>query len=608
MARRAATPTPIYVSVNVSPRQFRQPGTVVEQVRAATEGNGVDPSLLVLEITESVLMQDRDAVRDELTALQQMGVRVAIDDFGTGYSALTYLRDFPIDMVKMDQSFVDDLSAGRGDQALVRSVVELGEALDMEIVAEGIERRDQLDHLSEMRCNIGQGYFFARPLDARRHGRADRRPDDVRATRPARTLSAQAITRVTESATQTGFSPPSISTVQRWTTWCQPPPTSSTETISIEARMFESTGHRRREADLVPAVVHAQLEALLHQQAVAEAVDRGQRQVAVGDRAAERALGLRALDVHVDPLVVAGDLGEAVDHLLVDRAPVAGADRLPDQVLEFLDAVDGGGCHAASVPADCSLSCTLCRIRSLLASVGGGMGRFAFVFLGVALVAALLAAPAAQARSADAAALQVALKGVRAYGGPVDGIAGPATRRGGAPLPAPPPAGGRRRGRPPHPPRARPPRAAAPGQPHAPRSAAAAGTWPRCSTSCAAVAPARAAWTAASAAPPPRRCAATSAAPAWASTASRARPPSAPYGGAFAGARCGGSAAAWASWAARCCSSVPCAGRWATASACAGGGSTRASTSRWPGARAWAPPAAAWSGSRAGTRAATATS
>ncbi len=93
-------------------------------------------------------------------------MRVAIDDFGTGYSALTYLRDFPIDMVKMDQSFVNDLSAGRGDQALVRSVVELGEALDMQIVAEGIERRDQLDHLSEMRCNVGQGYFFARPLDS----------------------------------------------------------------------------------------------------------------------------------------------------------------------------------------------------------------------------------------------------------------------------------------------------------------------------------------------------------------------------------------------------------------------------------------------------------
>jgi diguanylate cyclase (GGDEF)-like protein len=156
----------IYVSVNVSPRQFRQPGKVVEQVREATASSGIDPSLLVLEITESVLMQDRDAVRDDLVHLQELGVRVAIDDFGTGYSALSYLRDFPIDMVKMDQSFVNDLSAGKGDQALVRSVVELGEALNMQIVAEGVERRDQLDHLSEMRCSIGQGYYFARPLDS----------------------------------------------------------------------------------------------------------------------------------------------------------------------------------------------------------------------------------------------------------------------------------------------------------------------------------------------------------------------------------------------------------------------------------------------------------
>ena len=156
---------PIYVSVNVSARQFRQCGTVVEQVKSALAESGVDSSLLVLEITESVLMQDRKAVNKELTELRRLGVRVAIDDFGTGYSALSYLREFPIDMVKMDQSFVNDLSRGAGDAALVRSVVELGEALDMEIVAEGIERQDQLDHLSGLQCDVGQGYFFARPLD-----------------------------------------------------------------------------------------------------------------------------------------------------------------------------------------------------------------------------------------------------------------------------------------------------------------------------------------------------------------------------------------------------------------------------------------------------------
>jgi EAL domain-containing protein (putative c-di-GMP-specific phosphodiesterase class I) len=143
----------------------------------------------VLEITESVLMQDRTAVSRELSQLQALGVRVAIDDFGTGYSALSYLRDFPIDMVKLDQSFVNDLSAGKGDQALVRSVVDIGEALDMQIVAEGVERRDQLDHLSDMRCNIGQGYYFARPLDSMSMGRMI--SDQVAVSEPLNRASAE---------------------------------------------------------------------------------------------------------------------------------------------------------------------------------------------------------------------------------------------------------------------------------------------------------------------------------------------------------------------------------------------------------------------------------
>jgi EAL domain-containing protein (putative c-di-GMP-specific phosphodiesterase class I) len=93
-------------------------------------------------------------------------VRIAIDDFGTGYSALSYLREFPIDTVKMDRSFVHNLGAGSADSALVRSVVELGEALDMQIIAEGIEGQGQLDSVTGLRCDIGQGYFFAPPLDA----------------------------------------------------------------------------------------------------------------------------------------------------------------------------------------------------------------------------------------------------------------------------------------------------------------------------------------------------------------------------------------------------------------------------------------------------------
>jgi diguanylate cyclase (GGDEF)-like protein/PAS domain S-box-containing protein len=156
----------VYVSVNLSARQFRPAGQVVEQVREAAAEAGIDPSRLMLEITESVLMQDRDLIVSELKRLRELGAKIAIDDFGTGYSALSYLRQFPIDSVKMDRSFVHDLSRGAGDAALVRSVVELGEALDMEIIAEGIEHRQQLDSLSELRCTVGQGFYFARPLDA----------------------------------------------------------------------------------------------------------------------------------------------------------------------------------------------------------------------------------------------------------------------------------------------------------------------------------------------------------------------------------------------------------------------------------------------------------
>jgi diguanylate cyclase (GGDEF)-like protein len=157
---------PDYVSVNLSVRQFQREGHVVEDVRAALEAAGLDGSHLMLEITESVLMEDREPIIRDLDALRALGVRIAIDDFGTGYSALSYLREFPIDTVKMDRSFVNNLGNDAADSALVRSVVELGEALDMQIIAEGIEGQGQLDSVTGLRCDIGQGYFFAPPLDA----------------------------------------------------------------------------------------------------------------------------------------------------------------------------------------------------------------------------------------------------------------------------------------------------------------------------------------------------------------------------------------------------------------------------------------------------------
>jgi diguanylate cyclase (GGDEF)-like protein/PAS domain S-box-containing protein len=157
---------PQYVSVNLSVRQFQREGHVVDEVRGALERNGLRGPHLMLEITESVLMEDRAPIVRDLEALRKLGVRIAIDDFGTGYSALSYLREFPIDTVKMDRSFVNNLGDGSADSALVRSVVELGEALDMQIIAEGIEVQGQLDSVSDLRCDIGQGYFFAPPLDA----------------------------------------------------------------------------------------------------------------------------------------------------------------------------------------------------------------------------------------------------------------------------------------------------------------------------------------------------------------------------------------------------------------------------------------------------------
>src|SRR4051794_4932785 len=157
---------PEYVSVNLSVKQFQREGQVVEEVRRAIQDAGIRGSNLMLEITESVLMEDRKPIIRDLDALRTLGVRIAIDDFGTGYSALSYLREFPIDTVKMDRSFVHNLGKDRADMALVRSVVELGEALDMQIIAEGIEVQGQLDSVTGLRCDIGQGYFFAPPLDA----------------------------------------------------------------------------------------------------------------------------------------------------------------------------------------------------------------------------------------------------------------------------------------------------------------------------------------------------------------------------------------------------------------------------------------------------------
>ncbi len=152
-----------YVSVNVSARQFRAP-RFVDRVREALDRHAVPPSALLLEITESLLLRDDEQVWADLTALRDGGVRIAIDDFGTGYSSLGYLRKMPIDVLKVDKSFIDDLADSEQQHAVVEAIVRLAQTLRLKVVAEGIEERVQRDLLAEMDCPYGQGYLFSKPL------------------------------------------------------------------------------------------------------------------------------------------------------------------------------------------------------------------------------------------------------------------------------------------------------------------------------------------------------------------------------------------------------------------------------------------------------------
>ena len=154
---------PLEVNVNLSPRQLQDP-ELVRDVARALETSGLEPSCLVLEITESVLMQDADVAVARLEEIKALGARLAVDDFGTGYSSLAYLRRFPVDILKIDKVFVDGVAEEADASALANAVIELGRALDLQVVAEGIELEGQLDRLRELGCELGQGYFWSRPL------------------------------------------------------------------------------------------------------------------------------------------------------------------------------------------------------------------------------------------------------------------------------------------------------------------------------------------------------------------------------------------------------------------------------------------------------------
>ena len=158
-----ARDVPLTVSVNLSGRHFAQ-ATLIDEVAAVLQGTGIDPSHLILEITESVAMEGAQTTIETLRKLKALGVSLAIDDFGTGFSSLSYLKQFPVDYLKIDKSFVDGVTFQGRDTAIVRAVIALGHALGLKLIAEGVETPEQVRELRELGSEIGQGYYFAKPL------------------------------------------------------------------------------------------------------------------------------------------------------------------------------------------------------------------------------------------------------------------------------------------------------------------------------------------------------------------------------------------------------------------------------------------------------------
>jgi len=154
------------MSVNVSPRQLDSPG-IVNDIIEALGASGLDPHRLVVEITESTLMRDPASTVERISKLKALGISVAIDDFGTGYSSLAYLRRFPVDILKIDRTFIASMASSERSSALVHTLVQLGKSLGLDTVAEGIEEQQQLEQLRDEQCDTGQGFLYAKPLSPR---------------------------------------------------------------------------------------------------------------------------------------------------------------------------------------------------------------------------------------------------------------------------------------------------------------------------------------------------------------------------------------------------------------------------------------------------------
>src|SRR5207248_715349 len=153
------------ISVNLSPRQVSDAG-LVSTVRNALEQSGLEPDQLALEITERVLVSEAESPWNTIEALKRLGVKLLLDDFGTGYSSLSYLKRFPVDALKIDRTFVDGLGDDPEDSAIVTAVIGMARALDIDVVAEGVETERQVASLRELGCAKAQGFLFGRPREA----------------------------------------------------------------------------------------------------------------------------------------------------------------------------------------------------------------------------------------------------------------------------------------------------------------------------------------------------------------------------------------------------------------------------------------------------------
>ncbi len=167
-AQQPSSETPLTLTVNVSAKQLNNTG-LPKEIDNVCEDCGITQHSLQLEVTESIAMNDPKKAYMILSALKHLGVRISIDDFGTGYSSLSRLRQFPADSLKVDRSFVARIGEGNSEDCeIIRLIVMLAHTLHLQVIAEGIETKEQLDFLVEVGCDLGQGYLFSRPIDHRR--------------------------------------------------------------------------------------------------------------------------------------------------------------------------------------------------------------------------------------------------------------------------------------------------------------------------------------------------------------------------------------------------------------------------------------------------------